>query len=189
MQHPESQVLGTRVADDVVWGLPPGTDDRRRPAARRGRPRRPGRTRHRRPVRRRAAAAGRGRGAGARAVAADRRRGHQHGRPAGPRRTDGRAVRADRASSNVVGAHHALQRRGRLRRPRHQPHRAGGTADNIEMVETAAAPRRDGRRPAARRRAGARTRSASATSTAAEHRGRQRRCATSTSSSTRATAC
>jgi len=25
MQHPERQVLGTRVADDVVWGLPPGT--------------------------------------------------------------------------------------------------------------------------------------------------------------------
>jgi energy-coupling factor transport system ATP-binding protein len=25
MQHPESQVLGTRVGDDVVWGLPPGT--------------------------------------------------------------------------------------------------------------------------------------------------------------------
>lgn len=25
MQHPESQVLGTRVADEVVWGLPPGT--------------------------------------------------------------------------------------------------------------------------------------------------------------------
>jgi len=25
MQHPESGVLGTRVADDVVWGLPPGT--------------------------------------------------------------------------------------------------------------------------------------------------------------------
>jgi energy-coupling factor transport system ATP-binding protein len=25
MQHPESQVLGTRVADDVVWGLPPRT--------------------------------------------------------------------------------------------------------------------------------------------------------------------
>ncbi|KAA1431304.1 ABC transporter ATP-binding protein [Mycolicibacter arupensis] len=25
MQHPESQVLGTRVADDVVWGLPAGT--------------------------------------------------------------------------------------------------------------------------------------------------------------------
>jgi energy-coupling factor transporter ATP-binding protein EcfA2 len=25
MQHPESQVLGTRVADDVVWGLPHGT--------------------------------------------------------------------------------------------------------------------------------------------------------------------
>ncbi len=24
MQHPESQVLRTRVADDVVWGLPPG---------------------------------------------------------------------------------------------------------------------------------------------------------------------
>lgn len=28
MQHPESQVLGTRIADDVVWGLPPdGTTD------------------------------------------------------------------------------------------------------------------------------------------------------------------
>jgi energy-coupling factor transport system ATP-binding protein len=26
LQHPESQVLGTRVADDVVWGLAPGTD-------------------------------------------------------------------------------------------------------------------------------------------------------------------
>jgi energy-coupling factor transport system ATP-binding protein len=26
MQHPESQVLGTRVADDVVWGLPAGTE-------------------------------------------------------------------------------------------------------------------------------------------------------------------
>ncbi len=25
LQHPDSQVLGTRVADDVVWGLPPGT--------------------------------------------------------------------------------------------------------------------------------------------------------------------
>src|SRR6185437_12584781 len=25
LQHPESQVLGTRVADDVVFGLPPGT--------------------------------------------------------------------------------------------------------------------------------------------------------------------
>ena len=25
-QHPESQVLGTRVADDVVWGLPPSTN-------------------------------------------------------------------------------------------------------------------------------------------------------------------
>jgi energy-coupling factor transport system ATP-binding protein len=26
LQHPESQVLGTRVADDVVWGLPPGAE-------------------------------------------------------------------------------------------------------------------------------------------------------------------
>ena len=39
LQHPESQVLGTRVADDVVWGLPPGTRDRCRPVAERGRPR------------------------------------------------------------------------------------------------------------------------------------------------------
>ena len=29
LQHPESQVLGTRVADDVVWGMPPGTRRRR----------------------------------------------------------------------------------------------------------------------------------------------------------------
>ena len=40
MQHPESQVLGTRVADDVVWGLPPGKTTDVRPAAHRGRPRR-----------------------------------------------------------------------------------------------------------------------------------------------------
>jgi energy-coupling factor transport system ATP-binding protein len=26
LQNPKSQVLGTRVADDVVWGLPPGTE-------------------------------------------------------------------------------------------------------------------------------------------------------------------
>ncbi len=26
LQHPKSQVLGTRVADDVVWGLPPGIE-------------------------------------------------------------------------------------------------------------------------------------------------------------------
>jgi energy-coupling factor transporter ATP-binding protein EcfA2 len=26
LQHPKSQVLGTRVADDVVWGLPPGAE-------------------------------------------------------------------------------------------------------------------------------------------------------------------
>jgi energy-coupling factor transport system ATP-binding protein len=25
LQHPQTQILGTRVADDVVWGLPPGT--------------------------------------------------------------------------------------------------------------------------------------------------------------------
>ena len=50
MQHPESQVLGTRVADDVVWGLPPGTASRRRSVARRGRPRRARRTRHRQSV-------------------------------------------------------------------------------------------------------------------------------------------
>ena len=50
-------------------------------AARRGRPGRAGRARHRRPVRRRIAAPGRGRRAGPRAGAADRRRGHQHGRP------------------------------------------------------------------------------------------------------------
>ena len=52
MQHPESQVLGTRVADDVVWGLPPGTTDRRRPVAQRSRSGGARRTRHRKPVRR-----------------------------------------------------------------------------------------------------------------------------------------
>ena len=59
---------------------------RRASAAHRGRARRPGRTRYRRPVRRRAATPRRRRGARAGAVAADRRRGHQHGRPGGPRR-------------------------------------------------------------------------------------------------------
>ena len=34
LQHPESQVLGTRVADDVVLGTAAGNRDRRRPAAR-----------------------------------------------------------------------------------------------------------------------------------------------------------
>ena len=86
MQHPESQVLGTRVADDVVWGLPPGHEHRRASTAHRGRPRRPGRTRHRRPLRRRTAAPRGGSGVGPRAVAADRRRGDQHGRPGRPRR-------------------------------------------------------------------------------------------------------
>ena len=52
MQHPESQVLGTRVADDVVWGLPPGTKTDVDPVAERGRPGVARRTRHRKPVRR-----------------------------------------------------------------------------------------------------------------------------------------
>ena len=52
LQHPESQVLGTRVADDVVWGLPPGTDVDVDRLLTRGRPRGSRRTRHRKPVRR-----------------------------------------------------------------------------------------------------------------------------------------
>ena len=52
MQHPESQVLGTRVADDVVWGLPPGKTTDVDRLLERGRAGRPRRTRHRRPVRR-----------------------------------------------------------------------------------------------------------------------------------------
>ena len=75
MQHPESQVLGTRVADDVVWGCLPARPRRRARAALRGRARRSGRTRHRQPVRWRAAAPGGGRRAGPQALAADRRRG------------------------------------------------------------------------------------------------------------------
>ena len=39
LQHPESQVLGTRVADDVVWGMPQRYERRRRPAPRGGRAR------------------------------------------------------------------------------------------------------------------------------------------------------
>ena len=61
MQHPESQVLGTRVADDVVWGLPPGKSTDVHRLLDGGRSRRAGRARHRRPVRRRAAAPGGGR--------------------------------------------------------------------------------------------------------------------------------
>ena len=52
LQHPESQVLGTRVADDVVWGLPPGTNVDVDRLLERGRPRRSRRTRHRKSVRR-----------------------------------------------------------------------------------------------------------------------------------------
>ena len=74
-------------ASPTTWcgGLPPGqsTDvDRILEEVGPGRPRR---ARHRRAVRRRAAAAGGGGRARAGAVAADRRRGDEHGRPAWPR--------------------------------------------------------------------------------------------------------
>ena len=93
-------------------------DGRRGPAAGRGRAGRAGRTRHRRVVRRRTATPRRRRRARARAGTADRRRGHQHGRPEGSRRSHRRAVGTDRTPRHVAGAHHPLQRRGRLRRPR-----------------------------------------------------------------------
>ena len=126
LQHPESQVLGSRVADDVVWGLPPGADvdvdhllDEVGPDGH-------GRARHRRVVRRRAATARGGRRAGPRSRPADRRRGHVHGRPAGPRSTARGAVRADPAPTDVTGADHALQRRSRERRPRGRACRSRG---------------------------------------------------------------
>jgi ABC-type multidrug transport system fused ATPase/permease subunit len=68
MQHPESQVLGTRVADDVVWGLPPGTTTDVAQLLREV-----GLESH---AERDCA--------GPRTRSAHRRRSHQHGRPGGP---------------------------------------------------------------------------------------------------------
>ena len=84
MQHPESQVLGTRVADDVVWGLPPGTatdvDRLLSEVGLEGLAERDTGGLSGGELQRLAVA-----GALAREpAAADRRRGHQHGRPAGP---------------------------------------------------------------------------------------------------------
>ena len=112
MQHPESQVLGTRVADDVVWGLPPGTKtdvaqllsevgleshaERDTGSLSGGE------------LQRLAVAAALAR----EPASAHRRRGHQHGRPGGPREPAGRAVRPEAAAQHGAGAHHPLRHRG-----------------------------------------------------------------------------
>lgn len=148
LQHPESQVLGTRVADDVVWGLPPGSPSRwtgywprsDSTGSASGTPAGcPGR----------AATPRGGRGAGARTVAVDRRRGDQHGRPGRPRRGDVGAVRAHPQPPHRAGAHHALQQRGRGRRPHRQPHRPGDRRQHRRRAdggEGRRAPRHGGRR-------------------------------------------
>ena len=152
MQHPESQVLGSRVADDVVWGLPPGQSTDIYRLLRGGRAGRARRAGHRRPVRRRAAAAGGGRRACAGAVAADRRRGDEHGRPDRPGRAAWAARWAAGASPDGAGTHHPLQQRGRFGRAggepdRHRHHRqhrdgGGGRGADDARRSTLAPPRR-----------------------------------------------
>ena len=189
MQHPESQVLGTRVADDVVWGLPPGkTTDVHQLLTEVGLD-----------------------------GLAERDTGGLSGGElqrlavAAALAREPSLLIADEVTSMVdqdgrdalmsvlsgLTQHHRMS----LVHITHYNNEAdaadrvinltgnGGAADNTEMVETAAAPGRDGCRRATTPMRLCSSSTVSDTNTPAGHRGRQRLCVTSTSPSTRATVC
>ena len=126
LQHPESQVLGTRVADDVVWGLPPGTKvDVRlllREVGLEDLAERDTGSLSGGELQRLALAAALAREPALLIADEVTSMVDQEGRDALLRR----AVRSHQTAPDGPGAHHALQQRGRLRRPHDQSQRFTG---------------------------------------------------------------
>ena len=126
LQHPESQVLGTRVADDVVWGLPPGTKIDVDGCS----PRSASRTLAERDtgslsggeLQRLALAAALAREPALLIADEVTTMVDQQGRDA----LLGVLAGLNHTTPDRAGAHHALQQRGRFRGPHHQPQRFTG---------------------------------------------------------------
>ena len=126
MQHPESQVLGTRVADDVVWGLPPGktidVDRLLSEVGLDGLAERDTGSLSGGELQRLAVAAALAREPALLIADEVTSMVDQQGRDALLAVLSG----LDRPSPNRAGAHHPLQQRGRLRRPHDQSQRFAG---------------------------------------------------------------